>query len=201
MGLTLRKFAAFAGVMLLSACVLGGGKPDKGEANPITGDMIEVTPLDAPAAVKAPAKPAAKPGAVSKVPQGAPPDAPASAKPAPEKPIADPKAPVKPRKDPQPKPEEAAPPLPEAMPPVPQEQKSEAQLACEKSGSMWSRFGGGSAATCVKHTKDSGKRCKTGKQCDGECLARSGSCAPFKPLLGCNEIIQDNGVRSTLCID
>ena len=25
------------------------------------------------------------------------------------------------------------------------------------------------------------------------CLARSQTCAPFKPLFGCNEILQDNG--------
>ena len=54
---------------------------------------------------------------------------------------------------------------------------------------------------CIQPTRDGGKRCTRESQCDGVCLARSGTCAPVKPLLGCNEVLQDNGVRATLCIE
>lgn len=63
------------------------------------------------------------------------------------------------------------------------------------------RIGKGSARACVYQTRDAGKQCDRESQCDGVCLARSGTCSPFKPLYGCNEILQDNGARVTLCLD
>ena len=89
----------------------------------------------------------------------------------------------------------------EAAAPVPEALKTEAHLACERKGDLWVKAGKSGASTCVKRTKDSGKRCTTGKQCKGECLARSGTCAPYQPLFGCNEVLQDNGMRTTLCLD
>lgn len=79
--------------------------------------------------------------------------------------------------------------------------KSEAQLACEKKGGKWFKIGEGNKFACVRVTKDAGKRCERESQCDGVCLARSNTCSPFKPLYGCNEILQDNGARVTLCLD
>lgn len=79
--------------------------------------------------------------------------------------------------------------------------KSELQLACERKGGNWSPAGKGSLRACVYPTRDSGKKCSRESQCESHCLARSGTCAPFKPLLGCNEILQDNGARVTLCIE
>ena len=63
------------------------------------------------------------------------------------------------------------------------------------------KIGKGDKRACVRMTKDSGKRCERESQCDSVCLARSGTCAPFKPMYGCNEILQDNGARVTLCLD
>lgn len=105
--------------------------------------------------------------------------------------------------DPKAQPEEAddAPPLarPEPVPDRPEAEKSAAQKACEKKGGTYSRLGG--AFLCVRTTRDGGKACRTGRDCQGECLARSMTCAPLAPLLGCNEVVQDNGVRTTLCIE
>ena len=84
---------------------------------------------------------------------------------------------------------------------VPEEEKSAARIACEKKGDLWAKAGNSSAHTCVKRTRDNGKRCTRGTQCEGLCLARSGTCAPFTPLFGCNEILQDDGRRVTLCLD
>lgn len=95
-----------------------------------------------------------------------------------------------------------------AEPPAAQEPAAEPappsspeEAACLKKGNLWIRAGKSIAYTCVKITKDSGKQCTKGTDCSGSCLARSMTCAPYDPLFGCNEILQDDGVRVTLCID
>lgn len=79
--------------------------------------------------------------------------------------------------------------------------KSPEQIQCERRGGTWARAGKSEARTCVKQTRDGGKQCTKGTQCEGLCLARSGTCAPLAPLFGCNEILEDDGRRVTLCID
>lgn len=54
--------------------------------------------------------------------------------------------------------------------------------------------------TCVNPTRDAGKACRRGSDCEGLCLARSFTCAPYDPLFGCNEILQDDGSRVTYCL-
>lgn len=88
-------------------------------------------------------------------------------------------------------------PDPETMP---QTAKSDMQLACERKKGQWAKVTG-TVHTCIFTTKDAGKSCSRESQCEGACLARSGTCSPIKPLLGCNEILQDNGARVTLCIN
>lgn len=92
---------------------------------------------------------------------------------------------------------------PAAVPPpvVPVKVKSPSQLSCEKSGGSFVVIGRSGAMTCQKPTRDGGKRCTRESDCDGVCLARSNSCAPVKPLLGCQSILQDDGRRVELCID
>lgn len=88
--------------------------------------------------------------------------------------------------------------------PVPQQsiaQKSKEELACEKQGGNWAKAGKSSGRTCLKPTRDAGKQCRKQGDCTSVCLARSGTCAPVKPLFGCNEILQKDGSRVTLCID
>jgi outer membrane biosynthesis protein TonB len=205
MRLILRNMVALTGALVLAACVAGnlGGATDKAkQPNPITGEAIEVTALDGP-----PSKGETE-GKQTKTPAAGAKPAPKADGPVPDEPLkADAPAAEKPAQGPKPKPkpgtEAVQQPLaePEAMPPVPKEQKSETQLACEKKNSIWSKVGSSGAAICIKRTKDGGKRCTNGKQCEGECLARSGSCSPFEPLLGCNEIFSDSGVRSSLCLN
>ncbi|MBN8633247.1 MAG: hypothetical protein J0L76_20625 [Rhodobacterales bacterium] len=172
---------------LLAACqtTLAGKTSGAATPNAVTGDAIEVTALDAvPGAAAAGATlPETKPaGAGTAAPQGDParPDSAAGTEPAVE------------AAEPAPKPD---------MTEVPVTPKSEQQLACEKKKGRWARIGKGNARACVFETRDSGKRCERESQCEGVCLARSGTCAPFKPLYGCNEILQDNGARVTLCLD
>jgi len=97
-------------------------------------------------------------------------------------------------------PDAAPAPLPEPVAtPAP---KSEAQLACEEDGGIWARTAEGAITfACVQTTRDGGKRCDAKSDCDGECLARSRSCSPVKPLFGCNAVLMDNGAEVTLCLN
>ena len=182
----MRRLSSFAVVLvamgLLAACQpsLSGKAPSDVTPNAVAGDPIEVTALDAlPGEAAAPAAPDAKPAGTET----------AAAQPAPGAVEA---APVADVAEPAPTPD---------MTEIPVTPKSEQQLACEKKKGHWSRVGKGEGRACVYQTRDSGKRCERESQCDSVCLARSGTCAPFKPMYGCNEILQDNGVRVTLCLD
>ena len=165
---------------LLSACQLGGAGqgalPDDVTPNAVAGDAIEVTALDAPP----PAADAAPAVAEATAPAQA---APVAADVPPAEPVAEPA------------------PQPDLSDPIPEPEKSDQQRACEKKGGKWAKTGKGNFRICVYDTKDANKQCTRESDCDGVCLARSGTCSPFKPLIGCNEILQDNGARVTLCIE
>jgi hypothetical protein len=190
---------------LVAACQVG--QPGAGPAaetdvtpNAVTGDAIEVTALDAPPASGAVAGPDS--GQVSGPGSGPDLAAPAAALAAGAEGAALPEGADPAAADATavaaPQPELAA---PEAVAEPPPPPKSESQLACEKRRGTWSRTGKGDLRICVFPTSDGGKRCTRESQCEGLCLARSGTCAPFKPLMGCNEIFQDNGARVTQCIE
>lgn len=99
--------------------------------------------------------------------------------------------------DPAPEPEPVAAP---AAPPPPAE-KSASQQACERRGGDWVVAGTTGTMICQTLQPDAGKQCRRDSDCAGQCLARSNSCAPVAPLFGCNEVLQDNGQRVTLCIE
>jgi len=171
--------------VVLAGCSLGGGKLAKpsDSANPIIGDQIAVTALDAPVAAGTsdPAKP------VADVAQPAKPDPAQPAKPDPAQAVA-----------PQPDPARASP------PPITEEPArvlGPEELACVKTGGQWSVAGKAGGMSCVRRMRDAGKSCRKKNDCEGDCLARSNTCAPIAPLFGCNEILQDNGAMVTLCID
>lgn len=172
---------------LLAACQTGGaGKLPTGVTpNAVVGDPIEVTALDALPDEAAPvAAPTDAAGPDTAAPQAA-----AAGQPKPTEAAAEPT-------------EAAAEPAPQPdLAETPVTPKSEQQLACEKKKGRWARVGKGEGRACVFQTRDAGKRCERESQCDSVCLARSGTCAPFKPMYGCNEILQDNGARVTLCLD
>lgn len=175
--------------LVLAGCVVtdGPGAEKTAAPNPVTGGEIEVVPLDD------------LPAAATPVTEDAAKDAPAAVADS-ETPAAQSAGPDDPRPRPRPDAAADAAPAPEVAPPVPEAQKSAAQIACEKKKGVWSRAGKGGNA-CVTYTRDGGKSCTTAKDCDSQCLARSGTCAPFKPLFGCNEILDDIGRRMTLCVD
>ncbi len=138
-------------------------------------EAIAVTPLDAPSAA---------PVAASATPDAGQPGA----------------------STPHPKPKPAAladqpaqPATPAATEPEPP--KSAEQLLCEKAKGLWLSAGDTGANYCASLTRDGGKACHRKGDCQGQCLARSGTCAPITPLYGCNDILEKDGGEVTMCID
>jgi len=83
----------------------------------------------------------------------------------------------------------------EAQPPDP---NAAIRAACLKRGGIFGKAETGAYA-CISRTGDSNKSCTASTQCEGACLARSRSCSPVTPLLGCHEILTNNGSRATIC--
>lgn len=85
--------------------------------------------------------------------------------------------------------------------PEPEPPKSAEQLLCEKAKGQWLSAGETGANYCASLTRDGGKACHRKGDCQGQCLARSGTCAPITPLYGCNDILEKDGGEVTMCID
>jgi hypothetical protein len=85
------------------------------------------------------------------------------------------------------------------LPLVGQERLDAEKSSCLAKGGSWAQYQGG--YICQKTTRDGGKSCNAGSDCEGYCLARSHSCAPVKPLLGCNDILTGAGFPMNACIN
>jgi hypothetical protein len=187
---------AAAMALALSACTLRAphaGTDAAPEAAGLTAETIEVTPLDgAPASglaasgLPAPAEPEGQPQAAEET---IPVQAASASSPHPRsRPGAVAEGSAAPDSD-------AA----EAAPPEPV--KSPQQQLCEAGRGVWGQSPDTGAFLCQKRTSDAGKICRQKGDCQGECLARSGTCAPVAPLLGCNDILDDQGREMTQCLD
>jgi len=91
-------------------------------------------------------------------------------------------------------------PEPTSKPEPKADRNAAARAKCLAGGDLFSKTKTG-AFVCVSRTRDSGKTCTGSGQCEGSCLARSGTCSPVTPLVGCHDIVTDNGGMSTVCID
>lgn len=181
-------------VILLAACQMQAPKGAEPAPQPglvTTGlaaaEPIAVTPLGpapAPAAKPAAQSPGTKPEAAEAIPVQVPDKSTPRPRPRPA-------GLGKPATKPTPQasvPEEAS------APPI-----SPEQALCEKSKGMWAASDAG-GNVCVHKTRDGGKVCHRKSDCQGECLARSNTCAPIMPLMGCNDVLQANGSEVTLCL-
>lgn len=76
------------------------------------------------------------------------------------------------------------------------------RAACEAAGGSFGRpRGGGDAQICFRTPEDANAACSRSTDCAGVCLARSRTCAPVIPLLGCNAVLTATGAEATVCID
>ncbi|KEO60918.1 hypothetical protein [Thioclava indica] len=85
------------------------------------------------------------------------------------------------------------------LPLVGQEKQDVSKFNCLAKGGSWAQYQGG--YFCQHRTKDGGKFCRSGSDCEGVCLARSQSCAPVKPLQGCNDILTEAGYPMNACVN
>lgn len=74
------------------------------------------------------------------------------------------------------------------------------RAACDREGGRMQTLASGVVA-CIRQTSDSGRACTASSDCEGACLARSGTCAPITPLYGCHEVLTAPGARTTQCLD
>ncbi len=171
------NLAAIAAALVLAACQfsLPGGDAPPAAPSPVTGGAIEVTALDAAPSAGRPETVIHRPGPGTPRPRARPGSAAVSP----------------------PMPGAAAP----GAPPAAETPTSEAGLACGRRGGRWIEIAGSGAYACVTPVKDAMKECMRGTQCEGDCLARSRTCAPYRPLFGCNEILDDSGRRMTQCLN
>ena len=75
-----------------------------------------------------------------------------------------------------------------------------AERSCARDEGRWVERPNGAGMVCLRTPRDSGKACRVSSDCEGQCLARSGTCAPVIPLFGCNEVLGTRGERSTICV-
>jgi hypothetical protein len=74
------------------------------------------------------------------------------------------------------------------------------RAACAREGGRLQSLASG-LVSCIRQTGDAGRSCTQASDCEGVCLARSGTCAPITPLYGCHEVLLAPGNRVTQCLD
>ncbi|RPE70983.1 hypothetical protein EDD53_0096 [Pacificibacter maritimus] len=76
-----------------------------------------------------------------------------------------------------------------------------AEESCLARGGTYGTGGAAGLKVCYETPKDAGKSCSKSTDCESQCLARSKSCAPLKPVFGCSSILDSLGREVTLCTD
>lgn len=71
---------------------------------------------------------------------------------------------------------------------------------CVRSGGDFLPTDGG-GFLCARVPSDANQGCTSARDCESACLARSHTCAPVLPLMGCNEVLTDSGMQVTQCIE
>ena len=69
---------------------------------------------------------------------------------------------------------------------------------CERDGGSWGTRGD-ALFICYMPTSDANQFCRAASDCESVCLARSRTCAPTTPFLGCHEVLTEAGQRATQC--
>lgn len=72
---------------------------------------------------------------------------------------------------------------------------------CVKAGGNFIREENKALFTCMGKPRDAGKYCTKESDCQSACLARSNTCAPVQPLLGCNEVLTESGMAVMQCVE
>jgi hypothetical protein len=101
--------------------------------------------------------------------------------------------------------------------------------ACQACNGQWGKHGLANVEGCLCRTKDAGKVCKSGKDCESQCVAKDqpdteivekgppakgfflGRCHAFATYFGCGRLLRDKGTAGspvllgepppTICVD
>ena len=79
-------------------------------------------------------------------------------------------------------------------------QKTERE-ACERRGGRWGTAANRVSFVCYRTLSDANQSCRTERDCQGFCLARSRTCSPVEPFYGCHQVISQSGLLQTVCIE
>ena len=88
----------------------------------------------------------------------------------------------------------------DGLPPAGASKVSAQEADCVADGGRWGEAGTTGLMICYRATRDGNQACRVSGDCQGFCLARSRTCAPFTPLLGCNDVLGEAGEESTVCV-
>ena len=73
--------------------------------------------------------------------------------------------------------------------------------ACQERGGRMIPGPAGIGRLCQVPAPDAGRSCSSARDCAGLCLARGNICAPVIPLLGCHDILLNDGSSARQCIE
>ncbi len=90
---------------------------------------------------------------------------------------------------------------PAPLPPVGKASVDVGRKLCESSGGRFEPGEKGAGFLCFHTPPDAGKVCHRASDCSTACLARSHSCAPISPLIGCQEVLEEDGSIVSQCIN
>lgn len=72
---------------------------------------------------------------------------------------------------------------------------------CVAAGGKVDRGGLFNREICFRPEPDAGKSCRKEDDCNGFCMADSGTCSVISPQFGCFDILNEDGARIGLCLD
>jgi len=93
---------------------------------------------------------------------------------------------------------------PDEAPPAPGPSTPEAfaaqEAACLSRGGRFAPIRDGSSVKlCFIQPADANQSCSVASDCEGACLARSRTCSPVIPLIGCHEVMLDGQGTAEQC--
>ena len=94
----------------------------------------------------------------------------------------------------------ALPGAPPKLPPVGAASVAQDRVSCQRSGGAFTGTQG-KAMLCFHTPPDAGRQCDRASQCTAGCLAKSHTCAPVTPLIGCQDVLDDEGRTVTQCVN
>ncbi|TMV35566.1 hypothetical protein FGG78_44445 [Thioclava sp. BHET1] len=85
-------------------------------------------------------------------------------------------------------------------PPVGPARLDQARAQCAAKGGRFERASAKSGYFCFTTPKDAGKVCLRSSDCSTSCLAKSHTCAPVSPLIGCHMLLDAAGNQVNECL-